>query len=110
MEYAASGDIEPENTYLLSTGGMIKHARQSEKEDFIVATETGMLYPLQREHPDKTFTAANEKAVCQYMKMITLPKLRDCLRDMRTDQRVTVDPDIAARALVPIERMVAVNP
>jgi quinolinate synthase len=44
------------------------------------------------------------------MKMITLPKLRDCLRDMRADQRVTVAPEIARRALVPIERMVAVNP
>jgi quinolinate synthase len=44
------------------------------------------------------------------MKMITLPKLRDCLRGMRADQRVTVEPEIAQRALVPIERMVAVNP
>jgi quinolinate synthase len=43
------------------------------------------------------------------MKMITLPKLRDCLRDMRAEQRVTVDPAIAERALVPIERMVAVG-
>jgi quinolinate synthase len=89
---------------------MIKHARESEKDEFIVATETGMLYPLQHEHPDKTFIAANEQAVCQYMKMITLPKLRDCLRDMKPDQRVTVDPEIARRALSPIERMVAINP
>ena len=110
MEYAACGDIDPENTYLLSTGGMIKHARESGKDEFIVATETGMLYPLESENPDKTFIAANEKAVCQYMKMITLPKLRDCLRDMGEAQRVTVDPDIARRALVPIERMVAINP
>jgi quinolinate synthase len=110
MEYAACGDIDPENTYMLSTGGMIKHARESEKDEFIVATETGMLYPLQKEHPDKQFIAANEKAVCQYMKMITLPKLRDCLRDMRADQHVTVDPAIAAKAIVPIERMVAINP
>jgi quinolinate synthase len=110
MEYAACGDVDPERTYMLSTGGMIKHARESENDEFIVATETGMLYPLEREHPDKRFIAANEKAVCQYMKMITLPKLRDCLRDMRADQRVTVDPEIAKRALVPIERMVAVNP
>jgi quinolinate synthase len=110
MEYAACGDIDADNTYMLSTGGMIQHARESEKDEFIVATETGMLYPLQKEHPDKRFIAANEQAVCQYMKMITLPKLRDCLRDMRTDQRVTVAPEIAKRALVPIERMVAVNP
>ncbi|MFL5839703.1 MAG: quinolinate synthase NadA [Thermoleophilaceae bacterium] len=110
MEYAACGDIDPESTYMLSTGGMIQHARESQNDEFIVATETGMLYPLQKEHPDKRFIAANEQAVCQYMKMITLPKLRDCLRDMRTDQRVTVDAETARRALVPIERMVAINP
>jgi quinolinate synthase len=110
MEYAAGGDIDTDRTYMLSTGGMIKHARESQNDEFIVATETGMLYPLKREHPDKSFVAANEQAVCQYMKMITLPKLRDCLRDMGAAQRVTVAPEIARRALVPIERMVAVNP
>jgi quinolinate synthase len=109
MEYAACGDIDADNTYMLSTGGMIKHVDESPKDEFIVATETGMIYPLQKAHPDKKFIAANEQAVCQFMKMITLPKLRDCLRDMRPDQRVTVDPEIAKRALVPIERMVAVG-
>jgi quinolinate synthase len=110
MEYAAGGDIDADRTYMLSTGGMIKHARESQNDEFIVATETGMLYPLEREHPDKSFIAANEQAVCQYMKMITLPKLRDCLRDMGAVQRVTVEPEIARRALIPIERMVAINP
>jgi quinolinate synthase len=110
MEYAAAGDIDAQNTYMLSTGGMIKHARESDASEFIVATETGMLYPLQREHPDQSFIAANEKAVCKYMKMITLPKLRDCLRDMDAARRVTVDPEIARRAIVPIERMVSINP
>jgi quinolinate synthase len=109
MEYAACGDIDADNTYMLSTGGMIKHVAESPKDEFIVATETGMIYPLEKAHPDKKFIAANEQAVCQYMKMITLPKLRDCLRDMHPDQRVTVDPAIAKRALVPIERMVAVG-
>ena len=51
---------------------------------------------------------ANRAAVCRYMKMITLPKLRDCLRDMRPV--VKVDPAIAERARVPIERMVAITP
>jgi quinolinate synthase len=109
MEYAACGDIDADNTYMLSTGGMIKHVDESPKDEFIVATETGMIYPLEKAHPDKKFIAANEQAICQYMKMITLPKLRDCLRDMRADQRVTVDPAIAKRALIPIERMVAVG-
>ncbi len=107
MEYVAAGDVDAENTHMLSTGGMLKHAHESDADTFIVATETGMLHPLERDNPGKTFVPANEAAVCQFMKMITLPKLRDCLRDL--DPVVTVDPEIAKRALVPIERMVAIN-
>ena len=49
--------------------------------DVIVATETGMLHPMRMAAPDVDFIAANEAATCRYMKMITLPKLRDALRD-----------------------------
>ncbi len=108
MEYVAAGDVDAENTHMLSTGGMLRHARQSEADTFIVATETGMLYPLEQENPGKRFVPANRAAVCQYMKMITLPKLRDCLRDM--GPVVKVSPEIAERARVPIERMVAITP
>ncbi|MGI9081198.1 MAG: quinolinate synthase NadA [Thermoleophilaceae bacterium] len=108
MEYVASGDVDAENTHMLSTGGMLDHARESEADTFIVATETGMLYPLEQENPGKRFVPANRAAVCQYMKMITLPKLRDCLRDMAPV--VKVAPEVAERARVPIERMVAITP
>jgi quinolinate synthase len=67
-----------------------------------------MLHPLEKENPGKTFIAANRAAVCRYMKMITLPKLRDCLRDLSPE--VSVDPAVAERARVPIERMVAISP
>jgi quinolinate synthase len=111
MEYVASGDVDPEHTHMLSTGGMLSFARESEADTFIVATETGMLHPLEQENPGKSFIPANRAAVCQYMKMITLPKLRDALRDGgETDAyRVKVDPAIAEKARVPIERMVAIN-
>jgi quinolinate synthase len=108
MEYVAAGDVDAENTHMLSTGGMLTHARESDADTFIVATETGMLHPLEQENPDKTFVPANRAAVCQFMKMITLPKLRDALRD--GGPVVSVDPAIAERARVPIERMVAINP
>jgi quinolinate synthase len=108
MEYVASGDVDPERTHMLSTGGMLKFAADSDADEFIVATETGMLYPLEHENPGKTFLPANGAAVCRYMKMITLPKLRDALRELRP--RVQVDPAVAARARVPIERMVAITP
>jgi len=75
-----------------------------------VATETGMLYPLSEENPGKTFVAANRGAVCKFMKMITLPKLLGALRDGGEAYTVKVDPAVAERARVPIERMVAINP
>jgi quinolinate synthase len=111
MEYVASGDVDPERTHMLSTGGMLTFARESNADTFIVATETGMLHPLEQENPGKIFIPANRAAVCQYMKMITLPKLRDALRDGGETGRykVKVDPAVAEKARVPIERMVAIS-
>jgi quinolinate synthase len=65
-----------------------------------------MLHPLQMAAPDVDFVAANEAASCRFMKMITLPKLRDALRDGKPV--VKVAPEIAERARLPIERMVAI--
>jgi quinolinate synthase len=109
MEYVASGDVDPEHTHMLSTGGMLKFAQESDADSCIVTTETGMLYPLEHDNPGKTFIPANRAAVCQYMKMITLPKLRDALRDGGERYLVKVDPAVAERARVPIERMVAIR-
>ena len=108
MEYVAAGDVDAEHTHMLSTGGMLDFARNSDASDFIVATETGMLYPLEQANPDKRFIPANRKAACKFMKMITLPKLRDALRDM--EPVVKVDPAVAEKARIPIERMVAITP
>jgi quinolinate synthase len=109
MEYVASGDIDVENTHMLSTSGMLSYARESRADTFVVATETGMLHPLAAENPGKTFVPANPAAVCQFMKMITLPKLRDALRDP-DPHVVKVDRATAERARVPIERMVSITP
>jgi quinolinate synthase len=108
MEYVAAGDIDPEGVHMLSTGGMMGYARSAKPgQTAIVATETGMLHPLRETAPDTEFIAANERAACVYMKMITLPKLRDALRDMRHE--VKVPADIAEKARIPIERMVAIS-
>jgi quinolinate synthase len=74
----------------------------------IVATEVGMLYPLQKAAPDINFIPANAEASCRYMKMITLEKLRDTLRDGSGE--VKVEAAVAELARVPIERMVSINP
>ncbi len=109
MEYVAAGDIAAEGVKMLSTGGMLNYAREhaGSGATAIVATETGMLHPLRMAAPDVDFVAANEAASCRYMKMITLPKLRDALRDL--EPVVKVPADIAARARLPIERMVAIG-
>jgi quinolinate synthase len=113
MEYVAAGDIAADGVQMLSTGGMLGYARKLEADPSpshrtaIVATETGMLHPLRQAAPDVDFIAANEAASCRFMKMITLPKLRDALRD--GVHEVKVAPDIAVRARVPIERMVAIG-
>src|ERR1700761_1154167 len=78
-----------------------------EAREVVVATETGMLYPLQMAAPDVAFIPANAEASCVYMKMITLPKLRDALREMKFEVRVPEQ--VAVKARVPIDRMVALG-
>jgi quinolinate synthase len=109
MEYVAAGDVDAGGVHMLSTGGMLRYAEDHRGSDkpVIVATETGMLHPLREAAPDLDFIAANERASCRYMKMITLPKLRDSLRENRTE--VKVPEAVAERARIPIERMVAIN-
>ena len=110
MEYLSHGDIDPENTHMLSTGGMLTHAASSDAKEFIVATETGMLHPLEEANPSNEFIPLYRKAVCQYMKMITLPKVRDALLDETGAYEVKVPEEIAAKARIPIERMVSITP
>ncbi|HWI06818.1 MAG TPA: quinolinate synthase NadA [Solirubrobacteraceae bacterium] len=108
MEYVAAGDVDSEGVHMLSTGGMLKYAGDAQPgATAIVATEVGMLHPLREAAPDTDFIAANERAACIYMKMITLPKLRDALRDLVHE--VKVPADVAERARLPIERMIAIS-
>jgi quinolinate synthase len=107
MEYVAAGDVDSDGVHMLSTSGMLRHAREHPDGEFIVATETGMLYPMEEAAPRAELFPANEAAVCRFMKMITLPKLRDSLREMKHE--VKVPEAIAERARVPIERMVAIG-
>ena len=92
---------------ILSTEGMIKRPQQSGADTFIVATETGILHRLRRANPTKTFIPASDRAVCMYMKVTTLEKVRESLERMQ--HVITVGPKIAARARTAIERMVAIG-
>jgi quinolinate synthase len=105
LHYLAQGSIEAEGTHILSTEGMIKHAQSSKASSFVVATEIGVLHRMRKASPEKTFLPVDESISCRYMKMITLDKVLASLRDLR--HQVTVAPELAERARLPIERMIA---
>lgn len=107
MHYQAQGEIPTSNTHILSTGGMMKYAKNSESKEFIVATETGILYRLGKENPQKKFIPLREDMVCEFMKMITLPKLLSSLINL--EYEVKVPESIAEKARVPIERMLKLS-
>ncbi len=96
-----------------STKALLDFAKASDSPEFIVVTESGILHQMRKECPDKTFIPAPPDEAgcscneCSFMKLNTLEKLRDCLRDMSPE--ITVDPDIAAKAVKPIERMLEMS-
>jgi quinolinate synthase len=96
-----------DRTQILSTEKMIDYAKRSPKQRFIIATETGIIHRLQKEAPGKIFEPARADAECRYMKVTTLEKVRDSLRDNK--YVVSVEPEIAAKARLAIERMVAIS-
>jgi quinolinate synthase len=107
LEAMSAGEVDPEGVQILSTEGMIKRPALSDADEFIVATEVGILHRLRRENPAKRFFAANERAVCAYMKVTTLPKVKRALEQMQ--HRITVPAPVAARARRAIERMIAIG-
>jgi quinolinate synthase len=106
MYHLAEKEISAHGSHILSTGGMIKYAREASANEFIVATEVGILHQLRKQSPQKRFIPANAEAVCQYMKKITLENLLHSLQEMVYE--VTVPVPIANRARLAIERMVRI--
>jgi quinolinate synthase len=98
----AAGD----EAHILSTEGMVSYAARSKAPSFLVATEVGILHRLERKAPGKRFVPVDRDAICQYMKLITLEKLRDSLREGVYE--VTVPEPIADRARLALERMIAI--
>ena len=103
----AAGNYEGRKVEILSTEGMMKHVTQSNANQFVVATETGILYRMRQQNPNKTFVAASDKAECQYMKMITPEKVRDSLLEDKYE--VTVPKETADKARLAIERMLSIS-
>ena len=107
MYDVASGSFDDRNVSILSTEGMLNHAKDSNAKNFVVATETGILYRMKKQNPTKTFIPASEKAECQHMKINTLEKVYDSLIEDKYE--VTVPKEIADKARLAIDRMLAIN-
>ena len=107
MYLAETGVVPKERTKILSTSGMVAAAEQTKAKKVLVATETGMLHQLTKANPLTIFQPVNRAAVCKYMKMITPEKLLRSLRD-GVDE-VTVPRDIADKARLSVERMIAIG-
>lgn len=104
--YTMEGDSRFQRSYYLSTEGMVRHAQKSSAQEFIVATESGMVYRLRKEVPDKIFYPVSYASVCEYMKMNTLEKLLLALREDRNE--ILIDPEIARQAMGGIHKMLAI--
>jgi quinolinate synthase len=105
MYHLEMGDFPAEDTHILSTEGMVRHANASPREEFLVATETGILHRMRKEAPGKRFLPVTSNAICEYMKRITLPKVLWSLEHL--EHRITVPPDVAEQARGAIDRMLA---
>ena len=100
--------------YIGSTSGMLNHVKNSPNDTFIVATEAGILHQMQLDNPTKTLIPAPSKedntcacSECAFMKVNTLEKLYQCLLDESPE--VHLDNEIIEKALLPIQRMLALN-
>lgn len=96
-----------------STAALLDFARDDDAKEYIVVTESGILFDMRKACPEKTFLAAPAQDAecqcneCDYMRMITLEKLRDAMRDEKPE--IIVDPEVASKAILPIERMLKLS-
>jgi len=107
MYDVANGSYSSNQVQILSTEGMMNHVKNSKSNEFVVATETGILYRMKQQNPTKNFIPASEQAECEYMKMITLEKVYNSL--LNDTAVVTVPTDTADKARLAIERMLSIS-
>jgi quinolinate synthase len=103
MAKAADGSLPQDRTFFLSTEGMLRHIGESSANEFAVGTEVGIMHQLGKKFPDKNFIPINPRAICAFMKTITLDRVLQSLETM--SPQITVPPEIAVRARRAIDRM-----
>ena len=100
-------NIRDFSDYLLSTGLMLEHPKISDEDEFIVATEMGLLYRLRNDNPSKKFYSVSDRALCPNMKKIDLDKVLWALEDLQ--YHIVVPEEIASKARGSIERMLELS-
>jgi quinolinate synthase len=105
LYHMSRGDLA-KNGHILSTEGMMNHARTSNAKQFVIATETGIIHRMKKENPNKQFIPIKEDAICKYMKKINLEKVHNSLTDMVYE--VKVPANIAEKAKLSIDRMLTI--
>ena len=106
MYHISKGELA-KTGHILSTEGMMSHARASTAKQFIIATETGILYRMQKQNPNKEFIPVKRDALCKYMKKITMEKVYNSLA--QEIYEVKVPKDTAEKARLAIDQMLAIS-
>ena len=100
-------EIAPLVDVFLSTGGICKYVQQSDRKEFIIVTEIGIMHRLQKENPGKIFIPGSAQAVCPWMKLIRLADVLKSLENM--EHQVELAPELITRAVLPIRRMLELS-
>ena len=106
MYHVATGDLPAERVHVLGTEAMLRRVEASPAQEFIVATESGIIHRMREHEPEKVFRTVSERAICKYMKEITLEKLERSLRE--NTHVIEVEPQVAKRAELAIQRMIEI--
>lgn len=96
-------DLLDEADYIGSTSGIIDFVSADESREYIIGTEEGVFYELRKQNPDKKFYTLSPKQICADMKLITLEKVLDTLKNEKNE--VTVTEEMREKALAPLEKM-----
>ena len=107
MHPECPAELRRQADYLGGTMGIVRYAAQSAAQEFIIATEQGVLYPLQQQCPGKKFHLASRRMLCVNMKKTTLEKVSRALETM--EPRVVVPEDIRRRAAEALQKMLEIK-
>ncbi len=103
-----SEQVKDAADHILSTSQMLRLTRTCDADEFIIATEVGMIYPLQKENPEKTFIPASESALCRNMKKITIDKIIRSMQEL--EYKISLPKPVITNAKKSLDRMVEILP